>query len=130
MTPVLRLSASCLIAGALACGHGSTTDADRTVAWRLQIVSPAAFGVRIWLDGEAVYTQAAATAQGHQVEVERPYRPGEHLVVFEILAASSNPSTYAAAWTVQVKPGGASFTADGAPTALNAGERLTVRVPL
>jgi hypothetical protein len=133
MSLVPRLFASCLLATPLACGRGGQsgpTDTERTVAWRLQIVSESTFGVRIWLNGEAVYAVAAATAQGHHVEVERPFRPGEHVVEFEILAASADPSTYTAAWTVQVKPKGAMFTADGVPTLLSAGQRLTVRVPL
>ncbi len=121
---------SCVLVSATGCGRGGPADADRTVAWRLGIVSQSSFGVRIWLDGEAVYSQTSPATQGHQVEVERPYRPGEHLVEFEILVANPNPSTYTAAWTVQVKPTGPFFTADGVPTVLSVGQRLTIRVPL
>lgn len=125
-----RLLAVSLIVGAISCGDEGPTDADRTVAWRLGIASQGDFGVRIWLDGEGVYSQTTAATQRHEVELERPYRSGEHVVEFEILAASSNPSTYTAAWTVQVKPSGPFFTADGVPTVLRIGERLTIRVPL
>ena len=119
--------------GAIACGQESPSGSertDRTVSWVLQVVSQTDFGVRIWLDGEAIYTQATTLTQGHRVEVERPYRAGEHVVQFELLAASINPSTYTAAWTVHVAPTGPFFTADGVPTVLTVGERLTVRVPL
>lgn len=125
-----RALVSSLVVVGTASGCGGLTGPDCTVAWRLEIVSQSSFGVRIWLDGEAVYTQTAPATQRHQVDVQRPYRAGEHLLEFEILAANSNPGTYTAAWTVQVKPSGSSFTADGVPTALSVGERLTIRVPL
>jgi hypothetical protein len=96
----------------------------------LQLVSQADFGVRVSLDGEAIYSQPAPLAQSHRVEVERPYGTGTHVVEFEVLAASVSPSTYTATWTVQVTPRGPFFTADGVPTVLTVGERLTVRVPL
>ena len=106
--------------------------ASRTVTWRLEIGnrSGASFGVRILLDGDSVYEYAAAAQQGHTVEVVRPYVSGAHLVEFEILAATSSPSTYSAAWTVRVTPTGPFFHADGVPTSLAIGERLKVTVPL
>jgi hypothetical protein len=125
--------ATCVSLAALGCGQESPSGSggsERTVAWVLQVVSQTDSGVRVWLDGEAIYSQATPLTQGHRVEVERPYRTGEHVVQFEVLAASVNPSSYTAAWTVQVKPTGPFFTADGVPTALSVGERLTIRVPL
>ncbi len=121
---------------ATACGHESPSAAgevdrvDRKVAWVLQIGSEADFGVRVWLDGQAIYSQATPLAQSHRVEVETSYVAGAHVVEFEVLAASASPSTYTAAWTIRVTPTGPFFTADGVPTALTVGERLTVRVPL
>ena len=125
-----RLIASCLIVGVASCGHGGPTDPDRTVAWRLDIGAEGDFAVRIWLNGEAVYSQSTPAARWHVVDVERPYRRGEHVVEFEILAASSSPATYAPSWTIRVRPGNTSATADGAPTILSVGERLTIRVSL
>jgi hypothetical protein len=118
---------------AIACGQESPSASagpDRSVAWALQITSQAEFGVRVWLDGEAIYSQASPLAQSHRVEVQRPYAAGSHVVQFEVLAASINPSTYTAAWTVHVTPTGPFFTADGVPTALTVGERLTLQVAL
>jgi hypothetical protein len=116
---------------ALGCGQEGPSGSGgsaRTVAWVLEVVSPTDFGARVWLDGEAIYSQTVPLVRGHRVEVEKPYRAGEHVVQFEILSASVDPSTYTAAWTVQVKPTGPSLTADGVPTALSVGERLTIRV--
>lgn len=118
---------------AIACGQNNPSASgasDRSVAWVLQIVSQADFGVRVWLDGEAIYSQATLLAQSHRVEVERPYGTGAHVVEFEVLAAKASPATYTATWTVHVTPAGPLFTADGAPTVLAVGERLTVRVSL
>jgi hypothetical protein len=72
-----RLATAVLAAStAIACGQQSPSGSgasDRSVAWVLQIASEADFGVRVWLDGEAVYSQATPLAQSHKVEVERPY---------------------------------------------------------
>lgn len=103
-----------------------------SVNWRLEITnqSQASFGVRVLLDGESIYSHAPATRVGHTVEVDRPYSAGQHRVEFEILSATGSPSIYRAAWTVRVTPDGPFFHADGVPTSLSIGERLTLNVRL
>lgn len=119
-----------------ACGTSLTDPTEpgsgRTVNWRLEIAnhSGASFGVRILLDGESIYLHSASTKEQQTIEVERPYSAGRHRVDFDILAATASPSVYAAAWTVRVTPAGPFFHADGVPTSLSVGERLTVNVTL
>jgi hypothetical protein len=66
--------------------------------------------------------------QSHVAEVVQAYRRGVHIVEYEILAAESNPAFYTAGWAVEVRPGNSVVTADGPPTLLSVGERLTIRV--
>ena len=86
------------------------------------------FGLRIRLDGEQVYYNRSTTQSYHVVELERPYAPGSHEIQFEILQAARRRSTYRAHLTVQVRPTGPSVFAQGVPTSLAIGERLTLNV--
>lgn len=88
------------------------------------------FGVGIWLDDEAVYSESSAAARWHEVAVERPYGRGEHLLGFEILAARSSPGTYFPAWTIEVEGGNSTHYVHAPPTLLSVGQRFTARVNL
>lgn len=123
-----RTLAACLIVGGVSCGQSGPTDSDRTVRLSLAIWAPVNFAVRIWVDGETIYSQSAPTTQSHVAEVVQAYRRGVHVVEYEILAADSNPALYTAGWTVEVRPGNVLLAADGPPTLLSVGERLTIRV--
>lgn len=137
---VLRLLLSCLAVAGAACGQGGRTDTGttgtgpmdtgRTIAWRLDIRAETDFAARIWLNGQAVYSQSEPATRWHTVDVEQPYRQGEHVIQFEILGASVNPGTYLPGATVQVKPGNTLTSIDGVPCWLGVGERCTMRVRL
>lgn len=121
------------LGGCGAAAKGPTgPDPSKTIAWRLEIASnsEAGFGVRMLLDGEAVYSDATITRTGHRTDVVRSYTAGPHVIEFEILAAVRSPAVYAAAWTVKVSPNGRFFHADGVPTSLAVGERIRITVPL
>ena len=105
---------------------------EEVVAWEIDVasVSDAGFGVRIFLNGEEVYSEVAAERMSHHVDVVRPYMTGDNLIEAEIIASTRSPAQYVASSTAEVSPTHQVVHADGVPSVLAVGERLFLRISL
>jgi hypothetical protein len=126
---IVGLSLSVCLAGLQGCGNEESP--GEPVAWNLgmgKVSGGGGFGVRIILDGEPVYERSDVAQAAHVVDVVRPYGSGSHRLEFEILAAQGDPGLYAAGWSYRLE--NRAVHADGAPTPLAVGQRLTINVDL
>lgn len=118
---------SCLGIPSLGCAsqQGGPSASSSTAQWAVDVgnVAQAGFGVRLWINGEVVYSETAPQAH-HAVRVTRIHQGGQQVVEAEILSAATSPSVYAMSVTLAVVPAGRVVHADGVPTSLEVGQRL------
>jgi len=111
------------------CGGDGVAAPDDLVSWEIGVGSDSdsAFGARILLNGEEVYSEAGTTLAHHEVEFVRPHVAGENVVEVEIISSNVSRALYVASCTAEVTPAGPVVHADGVPTSLGVG---FLRIPL